>query len=1198
MIIKEIKVQGFKSFKDKTVIAIDEPVVGIVGPNGCGKSNIVDAMKWVLGEQSAKSLRGEAMYDVIYNGGASGKSSGMAEVSIKFSTQDGRIPPNYPGYSEIQITRRLYKNGDSEYLINKTPCRLKDIHDIIMGTGAGARAYAIVSQGHIEKFTTARPAERRFFVEEAAGITKYKVRKEAAERKIQSTGQNLLRISDIIKELQKQNTGLKRQSEAAHHYKDLKEQQRELDLKLSTSQFMDIKKKLKNDREIYDALNSEIHGIETEINKNELSIEDRKLATREEEMFLSSLQDKVYEGKENLQNAETCIKVRTKEIEEVESHLAGYKEYLSELNEKFKKLGEENLALGDGSLSAENEILKEKEAIAERENQYIMNKENLSLIRTKRDSHRESIISVLTSMSQARNKMHFVEESITSQEVRIEQKTKEKFELQEKLNNLEAKRKNFLSNLEAIKASRDSARQEREDLNIRLQKWKNELSSNQAEYDGLKSELSMNTSRLRSLEELRDNFDGYQDGVKSVMLDYPGKEKLHGIVGDNISVDPEYEIALESVLGERLQGVIINRHEEGSEAISHLRTSAGGRSCFLPLDMRTTSKYCGEDYKSLGKSGDAAFSGYLRDKVKIKNEFKQIADYLFNDVAIVKDLDSALRIWKEKKVRDTMVTPAGDVITPEGQISGGSVEAISSGILQKKREIAELNKKIDELEVKHALIVETIKRVQSQVEEAEEKEETLVRLGHSEDLKILDLEKDLAASEEEIERISKNIDLIDLEVERLKNQCNDFENQRLEAKKTIDENEVIKGNHDRKIKELEDREDELKVIIEEESEKITELKVNFASLKERVDSYRSRKERLGTDMSETDENIKSFSEKIKSAESRRATLLEEVKELNKQAENLVVLNEKAEETLKKRRERFQTENRDIIEVESLLKDLRQTFNSKQIEYSKIQIAINESDIKMDALTRETFEKFGDNLEEITKKLQEEDKFLKGEEDIEQAKSKLSKIKTRLEAMGEVNIMAIEEYKKVNERLAFLTSQKKDLEKAISSLEKTIQKINKTSMERFESAFNAINEQFKKVFPKLFKGGTASLVLTNPEDLLNSGVDIIVQPPGKKFQNINLFSGGEKALTAISLIFSIFLINPAPFCVLDEVDAPLDDSNIVRFNSIVREMSKNTQFVLITHNKRTMEVADKLYGITLEEEGHSRLVSVKFTDINN
>ena len=383
--------------------------------------------------------------------------------------------------------------------------------------------------------------------------------------------------------------------------------------------------------------------------------------------------------------------------------------------------------------------------------------------------------------------------------------------------------------------------------------------------------------------------------------------------------------------------------------------------------------------------------------------------------------------------------------------------------------------------------------------------------------------------------------------------------------------------------------------IETASEAITQLKVNYASLKERVDSFKSRTSRIDKDVEETLGNIKSFVEKIEEAKKRKILLTQEIAGIKGKTGNLVVLSEKADLTLKGRREKFLTENKDIIEVESILKNLRHSFNAKQSDFNQLNIVLSESRMKLENLVNDIFDKYGDNLEETSNEFSQEGKLLLNEDDFRDIKDEIQKIKGKLELMGEVNIMAIEEYKKVNDRLEFLLVQRKDLEKAVDLLEKTIVKINKTSAERFEMAFNAINEQFKRIFPKLFKGGSASLVLTEPEDLLSTGVDIIVQPPGKKFQNINLFSGGEKALTAISLIFSIFLINPAPFCVLDEVDAPLDDSNITRFNSIIKEMSANTQFVLITHNKRTMEVANKLYGITLEEAGHSKLVSVKFVE---
>ena len=871
MIIKEIIIQGFKSFKDKAIITIDEPVVGIVGPNGCGKSNIVDAMKWVLGEQSPKSLRGGSMDDVIYNGGAHGKGAGRAEVSIKFSTQDGIIPSKYLNFSEIQVTRRLYKSGESEYLINKTTCRLKDIHDLIMGTGAGARAYAIVSQGQIDKFTMAKPTERRFYIEEAAGITRYKVRKEAAERKILSTKQNLLRINDIIKELQRQNTSLKRQADAAERYKKLKDELRELELHLAAISQIELMESRTISAKSCEDLKAEINGIETTINAKELSIEDRKLAKQEEETFISSLQEKVYEGMKIIQQSESDIKIRQKEIEELDSRKENDAEYLDGLKNKLSELTEEDDLLGDSSSSSIGDIDKEKELLDQRDSEFRNKKAQLTIVTEEKETHKEAVIKLLTGMSQTRNRLQFVDENLSTQDLRLKQKDSDRNDLKTKREELETKSNTLNNDLESLKNAKGQAIIEKEALNEKLEEWTKELSINQTDYDSVKEELTKKSSRLTSLEELRKQYDGYQDGVKNMMLNYPKKEILHGLVGDTLSIDPKFEVALESVLGESFQGIIVNNFQEGTEAVSHLRTSSGGRSSFLPLNIRSVTKHVDESLKSVESLQTNSFLGYLRDKISVKNEYEPIVDHLFKDVAIVEDLEAATQIWQDQPIKDTMVTLAGDVISPEGFVSGGALDAISSGILQKKREIEELNERIDELEVKHTLITETIRRIQESVDEAEEKADTLVRMGHAEDLKILNLEKDLASVNEDINRINNNINVIELEMERIREESSELETQCTEMKRILENNEISKCDYEKKILQIENEESGLRNFIESEAESITEMKIRFASLKERMESFEARKSRLSRDIEEVQANIKDFENKIEDAALRQRT---------------------------------------------------------------------------------------------------------------------------------------------------------------------------------------------------------------------------------------------------------------------------------------------------------------------------------------
>lgn len=1196
MIIKELVIRGFKSFKEKVVITIDEPIVGIVGPNGCGKSNVVDAIKWVLGEQSVKTLRGGSMEDVIYNGGAKGKSAGFAEVIIKFSTQDGKIPSKYLNFSEIEVGRRLYRSGESEYIINKTPCRLKDISDLIMGTGAGPRAYAIISQGQIGKFTTAKPKERRFFVEEAAGITKYKVRKEAAERKIQSTKQNLVRITDLISELSRQSNSLKRQADTARRYKELKEELRKLDMRLSSTTYLELKDLVSTAKEKSQELDNIVEELDTKIQSKEASLEERKTAIYDEEALLESLREKVTEAASELARVEAEIKAGNREIENLDEQVASNTESLNKYLSRAKDLENENEDIGD--LSGVNEMMTEEEKKLESMKEGLQDKkERLLELSDSKEEFNSKIVNLLTEMNKARHSIDFNDENFQALKIRKGQKEREREEWITKKIESEDKVEEFGKTLEEIKDAKEQVEREKEELQEKLAKWKGELEENQSSYQVVKDELTMKNSRLISLEELRNNFDGYQDGVKSLMLDYPKKDVLQGLLGDTISVDSKYEVALESVLGDRLQGVIVERPEVGGDAISHLRVNTSGRSTFLPVNVRSMRADKGEAEVRVETFAGEAYHGYLLEKINIKDKYRGIADHLLSDIAIVDDLETAVRIWNDNKPSETMVTLAGDVLTPEGLMSGGSMEAISSGILQNKREIEELNEKIDELEVKNTLIRETIDKLEEDVEDAEEKSKNLLNFAHNEAIRIANMEKDLASSKEAFERAKQHLEVIGFEIDRFEEEERALEDKRREALVICTEKETEMSEEKEKVKAIEDEEKSLRDQIDEKQQLITETQVKYLSLKEKVDTYNASKDRVMKDIEDTKNSIHDYTQKIANADSRKEELTLEIQTLNDSLSDLVSASENSKKEQDELKEKLSGEQQAIHEADKELTELRRELSRKQGEVSKVHMQLSDSNMKLENLVNKMFESYGADIDEYAQNLLNEEGLLDDEDEIESVTSKINTLKekvAKIEMTG-VNLAAIEEYEKSSERLEFLKEQRKDLEKAISSLEKTIDKINKTSSERFENAFNAINDQFKKVFPKLFKGGSASLVLDNTDDMLTTGVDIIVQPPGKKFQNINLFSGGEQALTAISLIFSIFLINPAPFCILDEVDAPLDDSNVVRFNSIISEMSKNTQFVLITHNKRTMEVANRLYGVTMDSGEYSKLVSVKFGD---
>ena len=1186
MKIKEVDVFGFKSFPEKTTISFPSGITAIVGPNGCGKSNIIDAIRWAMGEHRAKQLRGTLMEDVIFNGSDRKKPTGIAEVSLLFSNDDGVIPDGYREFSEIQVTRRLFRPGESEYSINKVPCRLKDITDLFMDTGVGTRTYSILEQGKVENILNSKPENRRFLIEEAAGITKYNNRKKEALRKIDATKRNLLRLSDIIGELNRQMKSLRRQAKKAKRYNATKEEIKKIELTLAQKDYRELIKKKGVKEDSLDILKAKDLEISTTIQRNENRIEEIKIRLLEMEKEVATIQERLFEVNTSIQKTEHRIEYGNKELETLEKQQAQLEEDAGKLQFQLEATKKNITELEGDKRDLNNTLSTEELNLTERESCFNRLEKDYKTKTEKIESDKSDLIDILTEITHLKNSIANIRNQQTNLLKREEKSKEEIADAVKMTEELELETSSLEKDLEETNKLKKSLKKEREKKSGEIYNLKSALAEKRKIIEKLKGELSKKTARLNSLKELRKNLEGYQEGVRSIMLKHevesPDKDGIYGVVADVIETEPKYETALEAVLGDKLQYIIVKSQDEGVEAIEYLKTQSAGRSSFIPLKLKE------EKNSFQGISPTKADIKPLIALVKIKEGFQDIANYLLANVLVVENLKRAVKFWNNNGYIGTLVTPDGDIVGAHGVLTGGSKDAAAVGILQKKREIKELELIIKEKRKEYREAEEEYIQISEETSSIQKYTEGLIQEIHAGEVKALTLGNKLARVRSESSRLKERIEILKFEEDQL---YIEKERSTLDLSTKTEGLQVqnrLRHEKESRLRSLQDEEKTLKGKIDELRDGLTDSKVRISSFKEKLKAIsfnlkqlRKNQEELVGDIEikkiEKDKNGNDFLETSKKIEDSQISL-----------EELLQVHDDLQGFLTKKRGEIESEDKRKRKEESAYKILLKEYEEIRQRIGDLNIQITETNLHILHLEDRMEEKYHIKLKSLIKNFHTD-----GVSD-EEINERFAYLKESLRNMGEVNLMAIDEYEELKERYEFLTDQQNDLNQSLESLHKAISKINRTTRRRFGEAFLAINEKFKEIFLRLFRGGRAELVLTDENDLLETGIDITVQPPGKNLQNINLLSGGEKTLATIALIFSIFAIKPSPFCLLDEIDASLDDHNINRFTELLAEMSKNSQFVLITHNKRTMEIADTLVGVTMEDPGVSKLVSVRMS----
>ncbi len=1189
MQLKNLEMLGFKSFPDKTTVTFQPGVTAVVGPNGCGKSNISDAIRWVLGEQSAKHLRGDKMEDVIFNGSESRKPLGMSEVTLTLTDVAGRLPSGFGEYAEIEISRRLYRSGESEYLINKIPCRLKDIRDLMMDAGVGAKIHAIIEQDRVDQILSSKPQDRRFLFEEVAGVMKYKARRQEALSKLDSTQQNQVRINDILAEVKRQVNSLDRQAKKAERYQRLHAEMRDIDQRLASVEYSNLGLEWAAATEEFNKTENEITALHASLGRIEAGIEETRAEALIAERELTELQNGIHETESALSRAEHRVEMSRSQIASLTEQrgrdladIEYLKHELAQAAARKRGIAEE-LSEAGKQANEKNRILSEKTAAFEALSQALKEKEHLL------EKNRAGVYSAMNESSAEKTKLSNLQArlaQIVEEEARA---SKEAGELSDNMNKLAALLSDKERELSEIKSRRETARQDRMRVSVALEQALAKKKSLEGDLGAAKDRLASQGSRLRSLIELEQNLEGYQKGVQTVMSarkEAAAAERIgtiHGLVADMIETEPRYELAIEAVLGDRLQYVVVDSQNDSVKAIEYLKTKSGGRSTFVPTTPREIRS------EPFVKNGHTGVVGPALDVVRCKDSYKNVAQYLLGDVVVVDTLDTARHLWDNNGFHKTLVTLSGEIIDPWGAVTGGAVENGNSGILAKRREIKDLEREVAGLSGRVSELELALSEAEAETAYNKKAESEVTELLHRTELELINKENDGAAVREDLARTEQRSNVLASEDAERTARKKGLEEElekcaaallRLEqGRTTAEENiETIRRDIAEQRESLETRRAE-----------ITELMMAVAGLQEKRDA-------IANNLSSLAKNEADLSERLKKREGEISDIASKLKELESSITAVEEEIRKYIETLEGERA-VMVSRRDAHNVkleaqqglEEQARNIRHDMESVQKRLSSNEVKRTELRMKIEHLKDNIRNSYHTELEAVVTGL---GRF---EIKVDEARLRLGELRQKLDQMGPINVDALQEYNELKERYDLLSTQQNDISESIDNLKKTIAKLDEETRELFTNAFSAIHDKFKEVFSLLFDGGRAELLLLDETNILESGIEIIAQPRGKKFQSISLLSGGERALTAIALLFAAFLVKPSPFCMLDEVDAPLDEANVTRYTRLLREMSSRSQFIVITHNKRTMEMADALYGITMEEPGCSKVVSVNLRE---
>ena len=1181
MYLKNIEVHGFKSFAQKINFEFHNGITGIVGPNGSGKSNVGDAVRWVLGEQSAKQLRGGNMQDVIFSGTELRKPLSFASVAITLDNSDHKLPVEF---NEVTVTRRLYRSGESEYLINGSNCRLKDIQEMFYDTGIGKEGYSIIGQGQIDKILSGKPEDRRELFDEAAGIVKFKRRKNTTIKKLDEERQNLVRVTDILTELTRQLEPLEKQSETAKIYLAKREELRELDVNLFLLDYEHTGKLLEE-------LEEKLQNTESELEETKEAYEQTKVEYERLEQELEELNSRLEELKERQQqNAltrqqhEGQIQVLEEQILSGKQNSAHYRNRLETLGEELQKRTSDKERFSEEKEELRDKLARQRQRLKE-ETEHLENiQAEASACAAAVEDGKNEIIEILNSRATTKGKVQRFDAMMEQLDIRKAAVSQRILHLKTEEEELASERKKAQSRYDSVTHSIDSMNAECIRLDGEVQKLQDKLKEQSRQMEIGQTAYHREASRLESLKNITERYDGYGNSIRRVMEQKSREPGIKGVVADIIHVQKDYEVAIETALGGSIQNIVTDNEQTAKRMIEFLKKNRFGRATFLPLS--NISARGGISQREVLR--ETGVIGTADTLVKADPEYNSLVQYLLGRVLVVDHIDHAIAIGKKYRHSLRMVTIEGESLSPGGSMTGGAFKN-NSNLLGRRREIEELENSVGllkkELQELQASIGDNRSRRNVLRDAIADFQEKLRQQYVDQNTARMNLEQ----MDEKTANIQKNYHQIDREKEELRRQAGE-----------------IRADHSTIAKELEESqrdEKELETFIETKQKELEDWRAEEASKQKELEQIRLDEAGLSQQEHYLQENLirllgemEAFQRESRELEEKLKISIEETQRKQEGIQNLkdaVDACSSLDQELQRQRDEKQAqkeakntshkaffEKRDQLSERTSLLDkecFRLKSQAEKIEEQReTQISYMWEEYEITPNNALTYQK-----EELT--------------DRQEMKKDISRIKDEIRKLGSVNVNAIEDYKELLERHTFLSGQYEDLVQAEKTLESIIQELDEGMRRQFAEKFHDIQREFDKAFKELFGGGKGTLELSEDEDILEAGIKIISQPPGKKLQNMMQLSGGEKALTAIALLFAIQNLKPSPFCLLDEIEAALDDSNVGRFASYLRKLTKNTQFIIITHRRGTMNAADRLYGITMQEKGVSTLVSVDLVE---
>jgi chromosome segregation protein len=1185
MRIRKLEISGFKSFVDRTVVHFDEDVVGIVGPNGCGKSNIVDAIRWAMGEQSAKHLRGRSMSDVIFNGSESRGPHGLAEVTLTFDNSDpgtaSQLPLEYRDYAEIAVTRRLFRDGTSEYLINKTQVRLKDITDLFLGTGVGTKAYSIIEQGKIGLIVSARAEDRRMLIEEAAGITKYKARKKQAEQKMDQTRQNLLRVGDIVSEIERNLASLKRQAAKAERYVAYRNELEDLILHDAAHKLLEIVARNKHEEGARAEVAEREQKARAARDAREAELEVTRLATLECEERAEKAQNTAFAADNEVRTHEAESARARDRLRHLDERRAAATAERSDLHATVEKLLVERQELEQELASIEEEESREGELAIEEH-------ERLEELRQGERTAEQEVAILRKRGAEAAAKVAAAEATLAGFDRRLEEMIRRREKLEDETGrlafeaeDLETRRAALVTHTTELAEGKRTTAEERARLDAEMKSLRESAVTSDRSVDQAKNELSQKRSRLRALEELHARLEGVGAGVKSLLK--TKDPALLGLVADRIEAPPELTAAFAGLLGDRLQCAVVSDVERGVELLGELARGNRGRASVIPARPRYVSGALAASLK-----GDGVI-GALADRLLFAPEDEALARSLVGSAVLVESAEVALRIARSG-AGATLVALDGTVVHPDGRISGGSGDAVAAGMVEQKREMRELHEIVAKKSDEVSALLEAQQALRLRMTEVGTALERARTEAHQGELALVTAEKDLKRAEEQLASVTRRRETVRGELEDLHESVDGASREQEQARAKLEAGRAGSEEVAGAIEHAERMAADWRERVLGQQSIVTDRKVRLARVRERANSARGTVERLRRSCDELRARIAKLDEERHECAKGAGEAAARIMLAREGLTAAVDRARAAHEALTEARRALDEARQALALREVDLKGLRQEVNESTELLRQHEMALQKLEIERTHLLEGVRERFrGLELATVVG-----DYHKRAPVDASH-RSRIQELTELLDRMGPVNVDAVREHAEAQTRYKYYSEQQSDLEKALDDLEKAIAQMNRESKRLFKTTYDSINARFKALFPKMFRGGAAELRLTNPDDMLETGIEILAQPPGKKLGNIELMSGGEKALTAVSLIFAIFQHKPSPFCILDEVDAPLDEANVTRYNEAIRSMTDNSQFILITHIKRTMQSVDVLYGVTMQEPGVSKLVSVRVNE---